>query len=130
MRNTRRDVLGLAAGGVAASLLPSSTRAQGARELVIITLGSAGVYFADRSGQTSLQPAPEVEAVDTTGAGDAFCGAFAAWFARGASPLEALRAGTAAGALAVGVAGAQPSLPNADQINSLLSRLPFAVRLS
>jgi ribokinase len=99
-------------------------------ELAIITLGSAGAYFASRSGHAFHQPAVQVDVVDTTGAGDAFCGACAAWLANDTVPETALRAGVAAGALAVGVAGAQPSLPYVDQINALLSRLPSAIRLS
>lgn len=99
-------------------------------ELAVITLGSSGAYYADRAGRTFHQPALQVEVVDTTGAGDAFCGAFAAWLARGEEPAEAVRAGVAAGALAVSVAGAQPSLPSADRITALMPRLPSAERLS
>jgi ribokinase len=68
--------------------------------------------------------------VDTTGAGDAFCGALAAWLASGAEPIEAVRAGVAAGAVAVGVAGAQPSLPHVEQIGALMPQLPSVERLS
>ncbi len=44
----------------------------------VLTLGSAGVLLAEPDSTPTLVPAPEVEAVDTTGAGDAFNGAFAA----------------------------------------------------
>jgi ribokinase len=77
---------------------------------VIITLGAEGA-LANLDGRIVRATAPLVEVVDTTGAGDAFCGAFVAQLARGASSADALRAAIAAGSLAVGVAGAQRSMP-------------------
>jgi ribokinase len=65
-------------------------------------------------------PAPPVEVVDTTGAGDAFCGAFAARLAAAPDPVAAARAGVAAGSLACTRAGAQPSMPRAAEIAALL----------
>lgn len=87
----------------------------------IITLGSSGAAGADPH-QAWFVRAPEVNVVDTTGAGDAFCGAFAAWLADGATFEEATRAGVAAGARSVSSAGAQASLPDRAQILSLLNR--------
>lgn len=82
---------------------------------VIITLGAEGAVAAieERAIRTA---APKVEVVDTTGAGDAFCGAFAASLARGDSAELAIRCGVAAGSLAVGVAGAQRSMPKLDDV--------------
>ena len=77
---------------------------------VIITLGAEGA-LANIEGRTVRAPAPPVKVVDTTGAGDAFCGAFAARLADGCGPEEAIRAGIAAGSLAVTVDGAQRSMP-------------------
>lgn len=65
-------------------------------------------------------PAPVVEVVDTTGAGDALCGAIAAWLASGSSLREAVVAGVCAGSLAVTQEGAQPSLPQRDEISALM----------
>ena len=59
--------------------------------------------------------------MDTTAAGDAFTGALGASLARGASLPEAVRRGLAAGALAVTVRGASPSLPTAAAIDSFLA---------
>jgi ribokinase len=71
---------------------------------LLTTLGGEGA----RWGDTSV-PADRVdEVVDTTGAGDAFCGALAAALANGADRAEALRAAVAAGAEAVSWPGAQP----------------------
>ena len=91
--------------------------------LAVITLGSYGAVYAV-DGLPLHQPSASVEVIDTTGAGDACCGALAAWLARGASETEAVRAGVAAGALAVGAPGAQPSMPHAAQIEQLMAQLP------
>lgn len=71
------------------------------------TDGAAGASWADDRGRWSV-PAPAVEIVDATGAGDAFdAGLLAAWLA-GAGPAAALAAGCAAGAEAVSRPGARP----------------------
>jgi ribokinase len=88
--------------------------------IAIVTLGAAGAVI-DVDGEFHRIPAPAVEVVDTTGAGDAFCGAFAAKLAAGGDPVEAARAGVVAGSLAVTQAGAQPSMPRIDEIDAMLS---------
>jgi ribokinase len=88
-----------------------------------ITLGSAGVAVASSDGTFSI-PSVIVPAIDTTGAGDAFCGAVAAWLADGESMESAMRAGVAAGACAVTVEGAQPSLPDRAAILAMMQRIP------
>ncbi len=89
------------------------------RGSAVITLGSAGA-IGFQAGELWRVAALEIEAVDTTGAGDAFCGAFAAWLASGESFGDALRAGVVAGSLAATRAGAQPSLPSRDEIATRL----------
>jgi ribokinase len=90
----------------------------GARACVI-TLGSQGAVAYD--GRRSWwQPAFGVSVVDTTGAGDAFCGTLAASFAAGDDLAEAVRRGCAAGALATGHLGAQSSLPTAAELDAFL----------
>lgn len=96
--------------------------------LAIITLGAYGAVYAV-DGLALHQPALAANVVDTTGAGDAFCGVLAAWFAHGEPETTAVRAGIAAGTLAVGVAGAQPALPRRDQIEMLMRQLPPAKSL-
>jgi ribokinase len=68
-------------------------------------------------------PAPEVDVVDTTGAGDAFCGAFAARLAQGQTEVEAVRAGVAAGSLAVTVEGAQRSMPHRNEVDAQMEMI-------
>ena len=74
---------------------------------------------ADRS-LTSLD-AFTVDAVDETAAGDAFVGYLMADLVAGVTLVEAIKRGSAAGALAVTKAGAAPSIPTADEVARLLS---------
>jgi ribokinase len=82
---------------------------------VIVTLGARGALLAYPSGSVVI-PAPHVDAIDTTGAGDAFAGALAAALAEGATMNEAVRFAVAAGAVACTSLGAEPSLPRRDAI--------------
>lgn len=82
---------------------------------VIITLGALGSLFAD--GQRFEHfPAPRVQPVDTTAAGDTFVGGFAAALAQGKSETEAIGFGQIAAALSVTRAGAQPSIPRLNDV--------------
>ncbi|WP_448004012.1 ribokinase [Agromyces bauzanensis] len=90
---------------------------------VVVTLGADGCLVAERSDtgvQTSRVAGLAVHAVDTTGAGDTFCGVFAARIAAGADLLTAALAGTAAGALAVTRIGAQDSVPSARELEGFI----------
>jgi ribokinase len=87
---------------------------------VVVTLGGRGAVCAD-SVQVARVGAPRVEVVDTTGAGDAFVGAFAVQWAAGAPLAEAVRFACACGALACTLAGAQTALPREAQVQALLS---------
>jgi ribokinase len=86
----------------------------------IVTLGDAGAVIVGEGVSASL-PAPVVPVVDSTGAGDAFCGALAARLAEGEDLLLAVRAGVVAGSIAVTRAGAQPSMPRRDEIERFLA---------
>jgi ribokinase len=92
---------------------------------VVVTLGAEGAVAAVGAERWAVQ-ALLVEPVDTTGAGDAFVGAFAAALDLGRPVEEALRFASAAGGLACLVLGAQPSLPRRDAIERALARLPAA----
>ena len=67
-------------------------------QTVIVTLGSAGALLVSDK-QTELISSPAVESVDTTGAGDAFCGSMAESLSRGLSFLESVEYSVTAGAL-------------------------------
>jgi ribokinase len=73
---------------------------------VVITLGADGALVVDGDAVERL-PAPRVEVVDTTGAGDAFNGALACELARGAALPDAVRAAIAVAAASTGAAGAR-----------------------
>lgn len=85
---------------------------------VIVTLGARGMRVVTRDGDMAIPPYI-VRAVDTTGAGDAACGALAAALSQGADIATAARRATAAGALAATKHGAVPSLPTRDEIDAL-----------
>lgn len=85
---------------------------------VVVTLGAAGACVIDGRTATPVA-APTVEAVDTTAAGDAFCGALAAALADDAELVEAVRWAVAAGACATRRSGAQQSLPTRDDVEAL-----------
>lgn len=87
---------------------------------VVVTLGALGVCARD-GGVWHLQPGFPVEPVDTTGAGDAFCGVLAAGLARGDALAAALRRACAASALACTRPGAQTGVPEAAEVDALLS---------
>ena len=78
---------------------------------VIVTAGAAGALWARPDGVVIDAAPPRVTVVDSTGAGDAFLGAFAAFSAEGFTPEKTLRLAVAAGALACTQQGAVPSLP-------------------
>jgi ribokinase len=87
---------------------------------VIVTLGGEGARWYSSTGSVAIPPLP-VEPIDTTGAGDAFCGSLCARLAAG-DPIDvALIWAAAAGALATTVAGAVPSLPRATSIVAALA---------
>ena len=88
-------------------------------ETVVVTLGARGCCA--RAGDDYLvQPAFPIDAVDTTAAGDTFCGALAAALAEHGDLAAALRFASAAAAIACTRAGAQTSIPARDEIDALL----------
>jgi ribokinase len=93
---------------------------------VVTTLGASGVAVIESVGDDTrkwTQPALEVSPIDTTGAGDAFCGALAARLAARDDLESAVRYATAAGALATMIEGAVPSLPHATSVERRLASL-------
>ena len=86
---------------------------------VVTTLGSRGVDVETPAGREHVEPFA-VSPIDTTGAGDAFCGALAVAIAQGADAITASRFAAAAGAIATTREGAVPSLPRRSEIDALL----------
>jgi ribokinase len=85
---------------------------------VIATLGPEGAVAASGPDGIVRVPALKVTPVDTTGAGDTFCGALAAWLDEGASLRTAMARAAVAGSLACTKDGAQPSFPTRAEIQA------------
>lgn len=83
---------------------------------VVITLGARGAVLADSSGVHEI-PAPKVEPVDTTGAGDAFTGALATGLATGRDLVAAAELAVLVAAFSVTRPGAQPSYPTLAEVS-------------
>jgi len=89
----------------------------------LITLGEAGALLHTKN-QSVLVPAFKAgPVVETTGAGDAFNGGFAAALAEGAAPLEAVRFGCAVAGISVTRAGTAPSMPAREEVDALLKKV-------
>jgi ribokinase len=93
--------------------------AEGVRMLVV-TLGSRGAAIYTGDGN-NLVAAPEVDAVDATGAGDAFNGALAVSLSEGRGMEEAVRRAVAAGSMATRARGARAGLPTRDELEAFLA---------
>ncbi|MEL6256112.1 MAG: ribokinase [Bacteroidota bacterium] len=89
-------------------------------ETIIITLGTRGAYIDGEEYKGHI-PAFKVDAIDTTAAGDVFCGAFAAALTSGLNHKESVRFASAASALSVTRLGAQPSIPQKTEIDIFMS---------
>lgn len=88
---------------------------------VVLTLGPRGALLAT-AAQTERIPGYRVQVVDTTAAGDAFCGALAVQLASGQPLPAAARFANAAGALATTVLGAEPAMPRAEAVRAFVAQ--------
>ena len=88
---------------------------------VVVTKGARGAAMYQRGVEMAWATPPAVEAVDATGAGDAFVAAITVALLEGMDPAEVLRFACAAGAFAATRPGAQPSAPERDQVEQLLA---------
>ena len=90
---------------------------------VLVTLGAQGGALYRGSGKPLTLPALDVEPVDTPGAGDAFCGVFAAAIAEGRAVESAFQLALVAGSIATLTAGNVPAIPTREQIMTSEGRL-------
>ncbi len=88
----------------------------------LITLGENGVLYHDGSTCEHVPAFDAGAVVETTGAGDAFNGAFAAALASGQTALQAARFGSAAAGISVTRPGTAPSMPDLQEIEALLAK--------
>lgn len=88
---------------------------------VIVTLGHRGCFISTPDAHESIPAHRGLKVVDTTGAGDAFCGGFAAGLVRHKGRIvEAARLGTAVAALSITKPGAAPAMPTRAELNRFL----------
>lgn len=93
---------------------------------LLVTLGERGAALVGESGDVLLVPAPRVEAVDTTGAGDAFVGAFAFGLASGWDEVDAVRLGCVIAAESVLRPGTQSSFPDPVRCQAIVEEVRAA----
>ena len=108
-------------GGDLLAEAPARANALAGDRSVIVTLGEHGALVVDRGEQTRV-PAPRVEAIDTTAAGDAFCGSLASELLHGRPLLHAARVAVQVGALATTRRGALSGLPLRSEIADVIAR--------
>lgn len=97
----------------------------GGAEVAIVKMAEQGLVVAERGARHAHHiAAVDVQAVDTTAAGDAFCGALAAALAEGLPLLEACQLANAAAGLSTTRPGAQPSLPRRAEVEAFVREHP------
>lgn len=97
-------------------------RERGAKT-VILTLGSNGAFFDDGTTCQHIEPFKYSETVETTGAGDSFCGALAHALTAGQAPLNATRYACAAASISVTRHGTAPSMPTKNEVDEFFKQL-------
>jgi ribokinase len=110
-----RQIAGAARLEAAAEFLSAGTAA------VLVTDGPRGAYLVADGSSTQL-PAPSVDVIDTTGAGDACTGVLAAAMAGGAGLVEAAQEAVTAASLSVGHEGARGGLPSWAEVRDAIGR--------
>lgn len=88
---------------------------------VLLKLGNKGTVLGDGDCKIETLPAFQVQAIDTTAAGDAFNGGFAVGLMKGMSPVESARFATAVAAISVTRPGAQPSMPTLNEVEQFIA---------
>jgi sugar/nucleoside kinase (ribokinase family) len=92
----------------------------GQRDVVVVTCGAEGCWYVAKDGQVQHQRAFPIKAVDTTGCGDVFHGAYASALARGLGLAESICFASAAAAIKATRSGGQAGIPNRAGVESFL----------
>ena len=99
-----------------------NARSLGVRN-VVVTLGARGALVVPADGPAQLIAPPAVDAVDTTGAGDCFCGALSVALAEGLGLVESARFAVAAAALSTTGHGARSALADRGAVGTILATM-------
>jgi ribokinase len=89
---------------------------------LIVTVGSKGFVCYDKKGGKSAYPCIKVKPVDTTAAGDTFCGGLAAKLAMGKPLTDSAKYGSLAASIACTRKGAQPSVPTKEEVEAYIAK--------
>jgi ribokinase len=123
-----RRLAGAPDGPATPDALTELARGLAARS-VVVTLGERGALVVPAEGPARLQAPPPVRPVDTTGAGDCFCGALSSALDRGETLADATRYAVTAAALSTTGTGARGALPDDDAVRALLPSTPPSTRV-
>ena len=94
---------------------------------LIVTLGSRGCFISEKDNYQFIPAYRGIRVIDTTGAGDAFCGGFAAGLVRYSGRIdEAARLGTAVAALSITKAGTAPAMPTQTELRRFMRKTKAA----
>lgn len=121
-RLVEESASGIAASDPSQESIERSARSLGVRN-VVVTLGARGALVVPEDAPSLLIAPPAVEAVDTTGAGDCFCGALSVALAEGRSLVDSARFAVAAAALSTTGHGARSGLADRGAVGTILSTM-------
>ena len=113
---------GIAVTDIASAKMAADTLLTKGVGTVIITLGGQGSLLHSKTQSVHIPIYSAGKVVDTTGAGDAFNGGFAAALARGEDPVAAAHFGSAVAGISVTKSGTAPSMPQLAEVRALLAK--------
>ena len=114
---------GIEINGIEDARLASTALRDRGANTVIVTLGENGAFFDDGRLQKHIKPLQYGKVVETTGAGDSFCGALAFALTNELEPIEATRYACAAASISVTRPGTAPAMPNGNEVKSFYESL-------
>ena len=118
------QLVGMAIDGIKQAGVVAARLIELGPKCVVITLGALGCVITTGTSAPIHVPAHRALAVDTVGAGDIFCGAFAASYARDADVERAAAFALAASAIKIRSSGAQAGVPEKAEIEALVKSDP------
>ncbi|PLR81633.1 ribokinase [Bacillus canaveralius] len=115
------QITGFSVSNIANAKLAVKQLLEEGHSQVVLTLGAEGAIIGDKNGIYQV-PSPKVHPVDTTAAGDCFCGALVTYWLEEKDLLQATKKAVVAAAISVTRKGAQPSLPNQKEVEGFIKK--------